>query len=70
MAETRLRRGKVVAIPEQWQGETLHPQTKRRRMSKQSARVRRSVCRRPLKDGTFPTNDYREKRFAMIDESA
>ena len=40
----RRRRGRLVAIPEQWVGETLHPQTKRKRPSKgpRKARMRKS----------------------------
>lgn len=30
----RKRRGKLVEIPPEWVGETLHPQTKRKRLSK------------------------------------
>jgi hypothetical protein len=30
----RKRRGKLVEIPSEWVGETLHPQTKRKRASK------------------------------------
>ena len=38
----RKRRGKMVRIPDEWVGQTLHPQTKRKRHSKQSRSV---VCR-------------------------
>jgi hypothetical protein len=31
----RMRRGKLVEIPAEWVGKTLHPQTKRKRASKQ-----------------------------------
>jgi len=31
----RMRRGKLVEIPPEWVGKTLHPQTKRKRKSKQ-----------------------------------
>jgi hypothetical protein len=30
----RMRRSKLVEIPEEWVGQTLHPQTKRKRQSK------------------------------------
>ena len=32
----RYRRGKLVQIPDEWVGKTLHPQTKRKRASKQT----------------------------------
>lgn len=31
----RKRRGELVEIPPEWVGKTLHPQTKRKRLSKQ-----------------------------------
>ena len=31
----RMRRGKLVEIPPEWVGKTLHPQTKRKRSSRQ-----------------------------------
>jgi hypothetical protein len=36
----RWRRGKLVQIPGRWVGETLHPQTKRKRQSKSSRKLR------------------------------
>lgn len=43
----RWRRGKRVAIPEEWRGRTVHPQTIRKRKSKgnQGRRFRRKVMR-------------------------
>lgn len=34
----RWRRGKLVQIPDEWVGKTLHPQTKRKRPSKQTGK--------------------------------
>ena len=36
----RLRRGKLVEIPPEWVGSTAHPQTIRKRASKQSGKKR------------------------------
>ena len=65
----RIRRGKVVEIPEKWVGKTLHPQTKRKRRSKLGA-AKRHTTSHPLKDGTWPLHNYREARYNMIDEDA
>lgn len=35
MTRTRLRRGKIVVIPEKWVGKVPHPQSIRKRPSKQ-----------------------------------
>lgn len=35
---TRVRRGKVVEIPEEWAGHVTHPQTIRKRKSKQGGK--------------------------------
>jgi hypothetical protein len=34
----RMRRGKLVEIPPEWVGKTLHPQTKRKRASKRAGK--------------------------------
>lgn len=65
----RIRRGKVVEIPEEWVGKTLHPQTKRKRRSKAGA-AKRHITSHPLKDGSWPLRNYREARYNMIDEDA
>ena len=36
----RKRDGKLVEIPTEWVGKTLHPQTKRKRQSKQTKSIR------------------------------
>lgn len=43
----RWRRGKLVRIPEEWVGRTVHPQTIRKRKSKkgQGKRFKRKVVR-------------------------
>lgn len=43
----RMRRGKLVKIPEEWVGKTVHPQTIRKRKSKkgQGRRFKRKVVR-------------------------
>jgi hypothetical protein len=40
MRETRIRRGKVVVIPEEWQGKTVDRQTIRKRPSKLTRKLR------------------------------
>lgn len=42
----RMRRGKLVEIPEQWRGRTAHPQTIRKRYSKLPGKLRRQLKRR------------------------
>ena len=37
----RKRRGELVEIPPEWVGQTLHPQTKRKRLSRTTGKVRR-----------------------------
>ena len=39
----RWRRGKLVQIPDEWVGKTLHPQTKRKRPSKQIGKRKKST---------------------------
>lgn len=60
----RMRRGKLVEIPPQWVGETLHDQTKRKRASKNRA-VKRQP-RNPLGDGSFDWSDYRRRRYEEV----
>lgn len=43
MATTRVRRGKVVAIPEEWQGKTVNPKTIRQRPSKAIHKLRKTM---------------------------
>ena len=48
MSTTRIRRGKVVGIPEEWQGKVCHPQTQRKRKVASLMKVVRR--RRRLRD--------------------
>lgn len=41
----RNRRGKFVRIPDKWVGQTLHPQTKRKRYSKMPPKDKDAYCR-------------------------
>jgi len=41
----RIRRGKLVEIPPEWVGQTTHPQTIRKRVSKLPAKQRRAQKR-------------------------
>lgn len=58
----RMRKGKLVQIPDEWVGHTLHPQTKRKRPSKQSAQVHRNVSRNRFKDGSCDWSNYRRRK--------
>jgi len=40
---TRVRRGRVVEIPEKWRGRTVHPETIRKRPSKHIHKLRKVV---------------------------
>lgn len=60
--KTRIRRNKEVQIPEEWQGKVTHKQTIRKRMSKQSAQVRRNTVRHTLKDGSWPSMKYIKRK--------
>lgn len=43
MRETRVRRGKVVVIPEEWRGQTVDRQTIRKRPSKLTRKLRNAM---------------------------
>lgn len=43
----RKRRGKLVEIPPEWRGHTLHEETKRKRQSKQPRKLRRRRFPKP-----------------------
>lgn len=43
MRETRVRRGKVVVIPEEWRGKTTNRQTIRKRPSKLTRKLRNAT---------------------------
>ncbi len=47
----RIRRGKEIEIPEKWVGKTLHPQTKRKRQSKQTKKIKRYM--QAIRKGTL-----------------
>lgn len=55
----RMRKGRLVEIPSEWVGNTLHPQTKRKR------RKGKNEVRNPLKDGTYPTRNYRRDKHLL-----
>lgn len=57
----RERRGKLVKIPDEWVGETLHEQTKRKRASKSRANKRQP--RNLLKDGSADWSNFRNRRY-------
>jgi hypothetical protein len=43
MRRFRIRRGKLVEIPEEWVGQTAHPQTIRKRDSKLTRKMRNAT---------------------------
>ncbi len=43
MSRTRVRRGKIVEIPEEWEGQVTHPQTIRKRPSKHTHKLRKEI---------------------------
>ena len=48
----RRRRGKLVEIPEEWLGKVPHPQTIRKRQSKQPRKIRMQDSKTPRHQGT------------------
>lgn len=63
----RMRRDKLVKIPDEWVDKVTHEQTKRKRMSKQPASVRRNVSRNLLEDGSYDGTNYRGRRHSYVD---
>ncbi len=63
----RMRRGKLVKIPEEWVGQTLTEQTKRKRRSKQT-KAQRAEPHNWLKDGTFDWKNSRKIKNQEIEE--
>lgn len=62
----RERRGKMVRIPDEWVGETVHAQTKRKRPAKSRAN-RLGRQRNLLKDGSTDWSNYRDNRYLEIE---
>lgn len=60
----RMRRGKLVEIPPQWVGETLHAQTKRKRPSK--SRAIKKQPRNLLKKSGADWRGWREARHMEV----
>lgn len=63
----RIRRGKVVEVPKEWEGKTAHPQTIRKRRSKLS-RQARAMQAHPAKSGFFTKKYFDYKRFGDANE--
>lgn len=61
----RKRRGVLVEIPAEWVGSTLHPQTMRKRRSKQTRQQRSEPSQWLVKSG-YPKREFREKRHEPI----
>ena len=61
----RVRRGKLVRIPDEWVGSVLHKQTRRKRPSNNRA-VKKLKTRNRLHDGTFDWSDYRLRRHDAL----
>ena len=61
----RERRGKLVKIPDEWVGETLHPQTQRKRASK--SRAIKRLPRNLLDDGSSDWSNYRQRRHEGLE---
>ena len=61
----RERRGKPAKIPDEWVGETTHPQTQRKRASKSRA-LKLGRQRNLLKDGSADWSNYRGWRHDSI----
>ena len=60
----RMRRGKMVRIPDEWVGETVHDQTKRKRPSKSRATKREP--RNLLKSGGYDWSGWRNGRYEEV----
>ena len=63
----RLRRGKLVKIPEEWVGHMLTEQTKRKCRSKQT-KAQRAELHNWLKDGTFDWKNSRKIKNQEIEK--
>lgn len=61
----RGRGGELVKIPDEWVGDTLHEQTKRKRASKSRAN-KLGRQRNLLKDGSADWTDYRNRRYEEL----
>lgn len=66
----RLRRGKLVEIPPEWQGKVPNEQTKRKRASHQTPSQRNARQRNMLGDETFDWSNYRNRRYEDRDDNA
>lgn len=49
----RIRRGKLVEIPAEWVGETVHPQTLRKRKKARQARKKAKISSNPSAEGYY-----------------
>ena len=58
----RMRRGKLVRIPDEWVGQTVHPQTIRKRASKQTRQKRAVTVRAWFRRGGTRRNPVVYKR--------
>lgn len=66
----RERRGKLVEIPAEWVGQTLHNQTKRKRPSKKTNKHRRHDAARHITKSGCVNIDHIDDRHDMIDDEA
>lgn len=57
---TRIRRGKVVVVPEQWVGILTTKKTKRRRLSKLTGKVARAIKNNIR-------GSYKDRKWEIID---
>lgn len=65
---TRVRRGKVVEIPEEWRGKTATRQTIRKRPSKLTRKARNAMLRRWRPGGWVDGRKRAEARAPKIEE--
>ncbi len=65
---TRVRRGKVVAIPEEWQGKVTNPQTIRKRQSKLTRKVKNATKMKYRPGGFYSPRERDEARAPKVDE--
>lgn len=62
----RMRRGELVQIPAKWVGKVAHPQTIRKRPSKETHKARNLVTRR-IKHGEHVSEEWRRlKRHGAV----
>lgn len=65
---TRIRRGKVITIPEEWRGKVTYPQTKNKRQSRLTRKDKNATKAKWRKHGYFNPRERDEARAPTVQE--